>query len=307
MRETILRWNPILVGVDGSPESAGAAIVGARLAEATGTSCHLVHAVQDPGTAFAAMVLHENFDTLEGAVARLERPAVHAALQPFPPPSLLDAIEIRIGRPVTVLRSEAARLRAGLVILGGKRHSMHGWWFRGATARDAIRTLSVPVLVTKGTPPVLQRVLVGLDFSHAAVAAIRQAKRFTVLADGQLRALHVLEPMTILPNPNAGAATRAADASPVHLLERHLWPLLPFPQAQRTVRAGHPATALAAEAVEWHADLLVVGTRRKRWVDRLLLGTVTESLLDRLPVSLLAVPVRASSVPERFLWAEGRN
>jgi hypothetical protein len=35
-----------------------------------------------------------------------------------------------------------------------------------------------------------------------------------------------------------------------------------------------------------------VGSHGKGWVDRALLGTVTERLLNQLPVSLLVVPVR---------------
>jgi len=293
LRQTILRWKPILVGVDNAPESVGAALLGARLAEAAGTSCHLVHAVGDPGRAFAAMVLHEDFDTVEEAVGRLARPELRAALQPHLPPSLLDTLTIRIGRPAAVLRTEAARLGGGLLILGGKRHAAPGRWLVGSAARDAVRTLPIPVLVTKGVPPMLQRVLVGLDFSYAAEPAVRQAERFAMLADGQLRAVHVLEPVTIFPSPKSREAAPPVDTSPVELLERELWPLLRFADAQRTVRTGDPAATLASEAVEWNADLLVVGTHRKGWTDRLLLGSVTETLLHQLPVSLLAVPAHA--------------
>lgn len=298
MRQTILRWRPIVVGVDGSPESAGAAVLGWRLAEAAGTTCRLVHAVPDPGTAFAAMVLHGDVETLEEAVARLARPRLRAALEKLLPDPLLDALTIRLGPVARALQNETARLGAGLVILGGKRHPVPERWLAGNSARDAVRTLNVPVLITKGAPSALKRVLLGLDFSYASEPAIREAERFTALADGQMRAMHVREPVTILPSPKARSAPQPANGNTMELLGHEMWRLLRLPDAQRTVRAGNPAAVLAAEAIQWDADVLVVGSHRKSWADRLWLGTVTESLLHRLPVSLLAVPGRARPAGE---------
>lgn len=290
MKPTILRWTPILVGVDGSPEAARAAIAGSELAETTGTSCHLVHAVTDPGTAFAAMILHQPTETLEQAAARLVRPRLRAALQRYLPASLLDTLRIGIGRPAAVLAAETDRLGSGLVILGAKRRLVRHWP-KGGTIQKAIRTLRVPVLVTSGAPRTIKRVLVGL--THAAEPVIREAERFTALADAQLRAVHVLEPLPVLPTPKVRMAPRLADLDSVELFERELWPLVRLPEAQRTVRAGDPAAALAAEAAAWHADLLVVGSPEQHWWDRVWFGTVTEGLLDHLRVSLLAVPARS--------------
>jgi nucleotide-binding universal stress UspA family protein len=298
VKPTILRWSPILVGVDHSPESAGAVLVASRLARLAGTTYHPVHAVQDPGTAFAAMVLNQTLDTPEHAVERLARPALRDALRSHLPPPLLDAIEIRLGRPIPALQSEATRLDSRLVILGGKRHSVPERWLAGGTAREAVRTLGLPVLVTKGAPQTFRRVLVALDLSYATEPTIGQAERFASLVGGQLRAVHVLEPVSVLPTPKPRSPTRSPDASPVDVLERHLWPVVRSPDAERTVRTGEPATVLTEEAAAWEADLLVVGSHRKRWLDRLLLGTVTERLLDDLPVSLLVVPVRPPSVGE---------
>jgi hypothetical protein len=40
----------------------------------------------------------------------------------------------------------------------------------------------------------------------------------------------------------------------------------------------------------WEADVIVVGSHGHNWVDRLLIGSVTEQLLNELPASLLVVP-----------------
>ncbi len=293
-----MAWKPIIVAVDDAPESAAAAALGWRLARAAGTTCHLIHAVHDPGTAFAAMVMQKGGGALESALGELVGPRLSAALADHVPREALDALAIRIGRAALVLKVEAERLGAGLVIIGGKHHLAPGRWLGGSTARDAVRTLPVPVLVTKGAPPALRRVLVAVDLSYAAEPAIREAERFAALAGGELRAIHVLEPLTLIPEVAQTVDQQRFDADSVAALERDVWPLLLLRDAERTMRSGDAAVALAAEAAEWHADLLVVGSHGKGWIDRVLLGTVTERLLDQLPVSLLVVPVHTPPAPE---------
>jgi hypothetical protein len=52
-----------------------------------------------------------------------------------------------------------------------------------------------------------------------------------------------------------------------------------------------------------------MGSHGKGWIDRLLLGSVTERALNELPTSLLVVPTAAAPVPAtvepREAWATG--
>ncbi|HEU5262307.1 MAG TPA: universal stress protein [Gemmatimonadales bacterium] len=284
-------WKPIVVAVDDSPEAANAAAFGWRLADMVGTSCHLVHAVPDPGTALAAALMGGRARALEAGITELVGPGLRAALRPSVIPQALDRLDIRIGRTAIVLKAEVERLGAGLVIIGGKHHPALGRWLGGRTARDAVRILPVPVLVTRGAPTALRRVLAAVDLSYAAEPTIREAERFVTLAGGQLRAVHVVERVTAIQDVARFVSEQEFTAYSVGVLESDVWPLLRMPGAEKSVRSGHAVVALAAEATEWQADLLVVGSHGKGWVDRLLLGTVTERLLDQLPVSLLVVPV----------------
>ena len=69
-------------------------------------------------------------------------------------------------------------------------------------------------------------------------------------------------------------------------------------ETDTVVRRGAAVDAIASEADEWRADLIVVGSQGKGFVDRLLIGSTAESLLERLPASLLIVPV-ARRRPQR--------
>jgi nucleotide-binding universal stress UspA family protein len=58
------------------------------------------------------------------------------------------------------------------------------------------------------------------------------------------------------------------------------------------VRTGVAAETIAEEAGTWHADLIVMGSHGKGWVDRVLVGSTTERLVTELPASIMVVPVK---------------
>lgn len=60
---------------------------------------------------------------------------------------------------------------------------------------------------------------------------------------------------------------------------------------------GLPAETIAEEARAWQADLIVVGSHGKGWVDRILIGSTAERLVTELPTSVLVVPVKAGRRP----------
>ena len=77
--------------------------------------------------------------------------------------------------------------------------------------------------------------------------------------------------------------------------------VLPCP-VRRMIREGHPVAILPAIVKELDADLLVVGPHGLGRLDSILLGSVSQSLLQSMPTSILVSrePVR---VPERILLA----
>jgi nucleotide-binding universal stress UspA family protein len=101
-----------------------------------------------------------------------------------------------------------------------------------------------------------------------------------------------LEPLPIVPEaPNYELSHYYAMME--DQLARDVWPLVQSPYAEKVTRYGAAVDAILQEAAEWHADLLVVGSHGKGLVDRLLIGSATERLLNHLPTSLLVVPVYA--------------
>jgi nucleotide-binding universal stress UspA family protein len=282
----------ILAGVDGSPEATGAAATGWSLAQTAGAAFRLVHAARDPATVAPAMPAVADRERVDREVRRSALEALRPHLTSDLPPQAIERLEVRIGNPAWVLAQAVRDAEADLLVLGGKHHPAPLRWFGGSTVHHAVRTIDTPTLVTAGAPKRFERVLVAVDLSDAAGPAVAITRAVAALFEAELRVLHVIEPLPAIPDAGieldeqehmrlAGTAfdelvAKASGGSPLERVTRH----------------GAPARGIADEVEAWGADLVVVGSHGKGWVDRVLLGSTTERLLNRLPCSVLVVPVR---------------
>lgn len=286
-------WKPFVVGVDASPEAAGAAAFALRAAERAGTTCHLVHATRD---ALGSPHAPEG-DRYRNALLEQARAQLVAVLQDAIPAHALSTLVARLGSASQVIQDCAAAWGAELIVLGGKEHSMLGRWIGGSTSLDVARTTDVPLFVTAGPALAIRRVLVAVDLSGAARPALAAAERYAGLFGAELRALSVHEPIPVIPEvtPPYDAIQYYAMAEDV--LDREVWPHIRG-NVERVVRHGMAVDTILREATDWRADLLVVGSHGKGWAERMLVGSVTERLLNHLPTSVLVVPTRiAAAVP----------
>jgi nucleotide-binding universal stress UspA family protein len=284
---------PIVVGVDGSPESVTAAEAGWQLAQASGVSCQLVHALPGARSAFelaGAGVVLEDFELALRTRARTE---VLAAIRDRVPSRVADQLIVREGRPVAVLQEILSHTTAHTLVLGGKHHSTLGRWLGGSTVHQVLRGITVPLLVTAGGLPRRPRVMVAIDMSHAARETIQRALAFAALLGSPVRALHVIEEARDVPKVILRPGILNYEDWCRQRLQRDLWPLLPVPDTHKVIRRGAVVDTIAAEAAAWRADVIVLGSHGKSWVDRMLIGSVTEALLNDLPAALLVVPIAA--------------
>jgi nucleotide-binding universal stress UspA family protein len=58
------------------------------------------------------------------------------------------------------------------------------------------------------------------------------------------------------------------------------------------VKEGDFATAILETAATLHADLIVVGSHSRKWLEKILIGSVTEEVLSRSPVPVFIIPTR---------------
>lgn len=286
-------WKPIIAGVDGSKESVLAALTAWEIAGKTATSCYLVHGTSQVEDIPLVLTPDVALPELQEHVTARTRQRIEDALRGRVPPRLLDRLEVRLGKPAWALAQAVGEHDAGLLVLGGKRHTAPVRWLGGSSSHHVVRTVDVPVLVTHGdsSPGLLRRILVAVDLSHAARPTLEFAARLGEPFGATLKVIHAIEPVALLEElPAPVHRTDYVTAS-----EREFGDIVSRvldPTVERETRIGVAAAALADHAAEWNADLLVVGSHGKGWVDRVLIGSTTERLLNRLPTSLLVVPVR---------------
>lgn len=282
---------PVIVGVDGSPEAVRAAALGWKIAEEARTECRLVHAVPDVWAVASPAQVPMYSPQLERDLADDARRQLGSGLGDAVPQSVRDTLEIRIGHAALVL-SDVIKESGGaeLVVLGGKHHGPLARSFGGSTAHYLIRTLDVPVLVAGASPRPVERVLTAVDLSEVAPATLAAAAWIAGLLGARLRVMHVVEPIkfpTVVPvTLDDEEFYRRSVVAFGRLMTLHEG----VAETDRVTRRGVAAETIEAEAAGWPADLIVVGSHGKGWVDRLIVGSVTERLLNRLPASLLVIP-----------------
>ena len=278
----------IVVGVDGSPASLRAAALAWKIARATGATCRLVHAVREPPAAVEYGQASVGGRRLVDQVAVDSRRALLPRLRRVVPSAVARALEVMPGRAARVLAERARHYKAALVVLGRKRHGLLARTLGGSTAHYLVRTLEIPILITSSSA--IRRILVAVDLSAAAELTIRQGKELASRLDAGLRLLHVVEPIRspyIVPRaPDRKLFLRRS----VEAFER-LASRLGIPESEQCVRRGSADAEIAAEAALWKPDLVVVGSHGKGFVDRVLIGSTTEWLLNHLTTASLVVPV----------------
>lgn len=193
-----------------------------------------------------------------------------------------------VGIPEDSILKVAEQIRAELIAMG--THGRTGWdrLQLGNTAETLLRHARCPVLTvhasTAADAPVnprrvkLKTILVALDFSASSEAALRAATWLAQRADARVILVHAAGSVS----RKRGRAVESAD----HGVDRLFQRAVEAARAERSVigrivEPGSPVEVILDQAKRASADLIVTGTNGRRGVERLLLGSVAESIVRR--------------------------
>ncbi|SCF38137.1 universal stress protein [Micromonospora mirobrigensis] len=183
--------------------------------------------------------------------------------------------EVFDGPPALVLQERSAE--AGLLVLGSRGHGGFGGLLVGSTAVSVTAHAHCPVVVVRDSrPEPAGPVVVGFDGSESAKLALGFAVERAAQRACPLRVLRVSQPGRL--STDEAAATLADDRAAT---EEAVAPWREtFPELAVTVdvTAGSPAAELVEASRA--AQLVVVGSRGRGGLRGMLLGSVSQQLIQ---------------------------
>lgn len=146
-----------------------------------------------------------------------------------------------------------------------------------------------------------KRILIAVDDTECSRKALEHGKRFATLNNAVIGLVHVTEPATPSNygvDPLMGQQAIIVPQT-IHMQEENAQSLLDeieaslkysFSEIYSFHRTGTPRQEILAVAVEWNADLIVMGTHGRTGFDHFISGSVSESVLRRASCPVLVVP-----------------
>lgn len=208
-------------------------------------------------------------------------------------PDLDVDIEVVRG-PTTEALLHLADEHATMIVVGSRGIGGFRGLLLGSVSRQLCEHAPCPVTVVRHLPedrPVrLDTIVVGVDGSEHAARALAFAASLAVRSHGRIIAVHAAAPGGMV---DPSVAPLAVDGRSLpELLEGWCEPLHErgLEDHESVVAEGDPRTALLEVAEERGADLLVIGSRGLGPVSRLLLGSVSSSIVQHSTVPVAVVP-----------------
>lgn len=136
----------------------------------------------------------------------------------------------------------------------------------------------------------MKKILVAIDGSAASVHAARVALELATGQGGDVTLVHVVPPAFVPPEVPFGIApwTEEALRGGEKLLEEAVREL-GNPKVDRVNLSGAPAETIADYAARERFDLVVVGSKGRNAVARVLIGSVTDRLVHICKTPVLVV------------------
>jgi nucleotide-binding universal stress UspA family protein len=186
----------------------------------------------------------------------------------------------------------AEEVRADVIVIATRGRSALARFLLGSVAERVAQYAPCSVLAARPLRGPLDRVLVGVDGSAGAAAAVNLVEHLPLPPNCDVRLVDFVIPAGFGFMPILGDALDSLRAGEQERARRNLEETAAaLAAAGRTVstelREGDPATGLIDLAAENSTDLVTVGARGDREADRFLIGSVSARVLRHAPCSVL--------------------
>eukprot|EP00004_Rigifila_ramosa_P005182 TRINITY_DN15659_c0_g1_i1.p1 TRINITY_DN15659_c0_g1~~TRINITY_DN15659_c0_g1_i1.p1 ORF type:complete len:239 (+),score=60.89 TRINITY_DN15659_c0_g1_i1:228-944(+) len=238
----------------------------------------MVHVIDGPIPPEEEMVATNVSLQLKAAV-KDARELLQSSLQLAAKYSLTAKLHIFRGEPEEVLRRQVKELEIDLVVMG--THGKKGFeeFLLGSVAQSMLMNSQLPLFgvrfgggIIPSSPPPITSILVAMSPDSISMTAFEKyAIELAMASRARIVALFV------------GTGPVPFSAQIQELGTRHSVSI------QLETTAGDPATVIVQQGVNY--DVIVMGTRSRKGLQRFFLGSVAEEVLKRAPVPVLVCPV----------------
>jgi nucleotide-binding universal stress UspA family protein len=201
------------------------------------------------------------------------------------------------GTPQALILSHAEEWKADIIFMGSHGETSAADALLGSITNSVLRHAHCPVMVVR-PGKLTRRIIVGTDFSEAALGAVKAAATEASRIGATLTVVHSLD---LIWTP-ASYPALAFGGAPFDLSAKQIKELEAIAQqrldellkqsnitAESLVTIGAAGSALIEIASEEKAQLIVVGTVGRTGLRRALLGSVAEAVAKGAPCSVLVV------------------
>ncbi len=286
----------ILVGIDFTPSSRNALREAARRASLDEAAVTAVHVMDE----FLAHELRKALSLDEAAVRADWEQRLRGFVDESDAGSARLSTEVRVGNPFVGLTEACAAHGADLLVMGAKG-TKGGEHRVGAIAAKCIRKAPVDVLVVnENAMGPFKHLVACVDFSENSAKAVERALHVAEQDGAALDCLHVYQSALMLAMDYGAYAPPLPMGADDEALKMWRQELDQFLAPLTRAHSGVKTRALVMERVnireaildhvaETKTDLVVLGTRGKRGLRMLLIGTTAEKIVQHAPCSILAV------------------
>ena len=193
-------------------------------------------------------------------------------------------VTVKEGDPRVEIVYAAAEMRVEMIVLGARGLGRVKRVLLGSTSLAVARYAPCPVAIVQGRPHKTRRVLVAVDRSSGSRDALLFLSLSELERDSRVTLLHVL-PRAVIAESRRSATSlddRKEHAEAETLLRDAAATL---PKSRRSIEPlvahGDPAVEIVKIARRRDVDLVILGARGLRTLGRLLLGSVSETVLHQ--------------------------
>ena len=291
----------VLYATDGSAQAELAGDLIAGIGWPHGSVVRIASAV-DTGAVFFgvpwAPAVPASMDAVEDRLSGDSERAVKEAAQRLAAAGIETECWVLKGRPASVIVDEAAEWRADVIVMGSRGHGEIASMLLGSVSSEVVDHAPCPVLVARRSR--LTRAVLGHDGSDCARHAESVISRWPIFDNVAIEVVDVAPAgvgwSTVTQATYAGSvepyleavrATRLADEDVAEAAASRLRSA--GRSASASVAQGAPATELIRSADKHAAELIIVGTRGRTGLRRLVLGSVARNVLHHATCSVLIV------------------